>query len=204
LDAKLVQDWLSGESDLLQYSISGQSPWWCQNIGVIDAATAMADAAIEGEPDKINYDRPFGNSKQSPAVAVPDALESDGPDIIIHVRSDSCKSIDYIKPISNLPSGIYNFYRRSKAAPQASADPFKDPKLMHKLDALFINFQQRVTYRLDDDSGLITFYIDGKETQSWSLDDTAGADEVYSDYLKILRLGWIYSNSPVAQDEGKV
>lgn len=56
----------------------------------------------------------------------------------------------------------------------------------------FDEFKSLVTHKLDEDSGIITFYIDGQETQAWSIDDTSGADEVFQDYLKILRIGWIY------------
>lgn len=60
-------------------------------------------------------------------------------------------------------------------------------------DASFSEFKDRVTYNLDSDSGIIEFFIDGAPTQSWGLDDSMGAEDAYDDYLKILRMGWIYS-----------
>ena len=54
---KLIKDWVERNSDDLQDWVGENCHvWWCQNIGIIDAAEAMADAPIEGASDKIDYD----------------------------------------------------------------------------------------------------------------------------------------------------
>lgn len=74
-----------------------------------------------------------------------------------------------------------------------------DVEVIKKADEDFAKFRARVTFHLDTDSGLITFCIDGAETQTWCLDDTSGAEEVFEDYLTILRTGWVYSRSTGVQ-----
>lgn len=59
VEEQLVIDWINQINDNLQDWVgTTQSPWWCQNIAIIDAATAMADQPIEGEHLRICYEKP--------------------------------------------------------------------------------------------------------------------------------------------------
>ena len=53
----LVEDWiLHRNEDLQEWVLNSTIPWWVMGIGVIEAAMAMANAPIDGEPDKIKYE----------------------------------------------------------------------------------------------------------------------------------------------------
>jgi len=50
--------WDDKEEHLQDWVGTTDTPWWCQNIGILDAAHAMASAPIEGHEhsDRISYE----------------------------------------------------------------------------------------------------------------------------------------------------
>lgn len=64
---------------------------------------------------------------------------------------------------------------------------------LDKLTELFEKFKERVTYKVDEQDGLVYFFIDGQEADAWTYD--SDPDLLINDYINILRKGFMHAMS---------